>query len=62
MGTFWVELKLNLGACANCWDDEGCEVRCSKLKDDGGGFGVGFAGFDVMNRCGDGVYSSQMLK
>lgn len=46
---FWVELKLNLGVGANCWE-EGIWVEACWKRSDEVGFGVGLAGLVGMNR------------
>jgi hypothetical protein len=51
---FCVELKLNRGAGANCWEEEGCAAFCWKRRDELG-LGVGLLGWNVRKRCGDRV-------
>lgn len=52
---FCVELKLNLGADTNC-EDEDCGFCCGKRREEDG-WGVALVGFEVMKRCGDGVWA-----
>ncbi len=51
---FCVELKLNFGAGAN-WDDEDRGAGCWKRREVDG-WGIELVGFEVMKRCGDGVW------
>lgn len=52
---FGVELKLNFGADANC-EDEDCGACCWKRREEDG-WAIGLVGFEVMKRCGDGVWA-----
>ena len=56
---FWVELKLNRGAEANCWEEGDCVAFCWKRRDELG-LGVVFTGLnlDVRKWRGEGVYVS----
>lgn len=53
---FWVELKLNRGTEANCWEEDDCVAFCWKRRDELG-LGVASAGLDLdlRKRWGEGV-------